>query len=84
MDAYTDYPFTDFGDVAGKAAPVRAIKVLSYDGDKYVTVTVTEPGYYNPKYTTEIKAGYVYANRASYDFAEKVPLALIEELPLTY
>lgn len=32
---YTDYPFTCLGDIPNQKAPVRLVKLLSYDGDKY-------------------------------------------------
>lgn len=41
MKAWTDYPFTWLGDVAGKEAPIREIKVVSYDGDKYCHIKVS-------------------------------------------
>lgn len=50
---YTDYPFEFLGDVAGKEAPIREIEVMSYDGNKYVTICVEG-------FVTEIKKGYVY------------------------
>lgn len=50
---YTDYPFTELGDVAGKNAPIRKVMPISYDGDKYVRVLVD--GIYS-----EIKSGYIY------------------------
>ena len=53
MKAWTDYPFTQLGDEAGKEAPIRPIDVLSYDGDKYCYIVVE--GIH-----TEIKSGYIY------------------------
>ena len=53
MKAWTDYPFTQLQDEAGKNAPVREIEVLSYDGDKYCRVRVCG-------HEDEIKAGYIY------------------------
>ena len=50
---FTDYPFTDLGDEAGKEAPIRAVKAISFDGDKYVKVLVEDT-------YQEIKAGYIY------------------------
>ena len=50
---YTDYPFIDLGDEAGKEAPVRVVKAISFDGDKYVKVIVEGTH-------QEIKAGYIY------------------------
>lgn len=55
ITGWTDYPFVELGDIAGKPAPIRKIKVLSYDGDKRCKILlVTE------NVESEIKAGYVY------------------------
>lgn len=53
MVAYTDYPITELGDIAGKIAPIRKCDVLFYDGDKYCQVEVET-------IKKEIKAGYLY------------------------
>ncbi len=53
---YTDYPFIELGDEAGKKAPIRKVMPMEYDGDKYVKVLVD--GVYS-----EIKAGYIYTKR---------------------
>lgn len=50
---YTDYPI--FEKERGKKAPIREIKVLHYDGDKYCRVEYQDrlftikTGYINPK-----------------------------------
>lgn len=36
--SYTDYPFTELGDEPYKPAPLRAVEVMKYDGNKYCTV----------------------------------------------
>ena len=59
MKAWTDYPFAQMQDEAGKKAPVREIEVLSYDGDKYCKVLVCG-------HEDEIKAGYVYQREGRY------------------
>lgn len=56
MNAYTDYPIEWLGDEAGKLAPIRPCKVVSYDGNKYCGVMVD--GSYQ-----EIKAGYLYSKK---------------------
>ena len=53
LKAFTDYPFTELGDIAGKQAPIRSCIVTSYDGDKYCKIVVG-------KLETEVKAGYLY------------------------
>ena len=40
ITCWTDYPFTELGDISGKKAPIRHVHVTSYDGDKYATVIV--------------------------------------------
>lgn len=50
---YTDYPILELGDVSGKPAPIREVKFLSYDGNKYATVKVG-------KVKTQIKTGYLF------------------------
>jgi hypothetical protein len=65
MRAWTDYPFTWLGDTAHKVAPVREIRVLEYDGNKYcrVRVVTDEPIVLAGRglnYFDEIKSGYVY------------------------
>lgn len=67
---YTDYPFTELGDISGKEAPVREIQIVSYDDDKYVSIVVE--GLH-----TEIKSGYVYTQKGSYG---EVPVISRKEL----
>lgn len=49
---WTDYPMTELGDVAGRSAPTRAVRLISFDGDKYATVEVMGV-------QKEIKMGYL-------------------------
>lgn len=51
---WTDYPFTQLGDVAHTEAPIREVQALSYDGDKYVRIRLPDGS------TDEIKSGYLY------------------------
>ena len=53
--AFTDYPFVELGDEQDKIAPIRKIKVLEYDQDKYVKIQIV-----GTNVTTEIKRGYIY------------------------
>jgi len=53
MKAYTDYPFEFLGDQPYMIAPIREIKIISYDGDKYCHIEVEG-------HETEIKVGYIY------------------------
>ena len=53
MRAWTDYPILALGDRPMEEAPVREVKVISYDGDKYCRVSVEGV-------EESIKAGYLY------------------------
>lgn len=53
MKAFTDYPFTFLGDIAGQKAPIRSCVVTGYDGDKYCKIVVVGE-------EKEVKAGYLY------------------------
>lgn len=53
MQAWTDCPIEELGDAPGETAPIREVRVIGSDGDKYSTVEVEG-------ITTEIKSGYVY------------------------
>lgn len=55
VQAWTDYPFVQLGDVPGRPAPIRCVVVTGYDGDKYATVNLPDGQ------TTEIKAAYLHA-----------------------
>ena len=52
MKLWTDYPFSE-NDAAGKPAPLRKVSLVSYDGNKYVSVR-----YRGKEYS--FKAGYLY------------------------
>ena len=52
-DLFTDYPFVELGDTAGKEVPIRKVLPISYYGNKYCQVIV-----YGIE--SEIKAGYIY------------------------
>ena len=54
--AYTDYPRLYLGDLPNMKAPTRRVEVLSYDGDKYVTVRDSFG------YEFDIKRGYLYSD----------------------
>lgn len=59
MKAWTDYPITSLGDIAGQPAPVRPCDVLSYDGNKYCVCIVGDV-------RETIKAGYLYTREGRY------------------
>ena len=57
IDAWTDYPITGLGDIAGEIAPIRRVKILSYDQNKYCMALIEENG---KRVIQEIKSGYFY------------------------
>lgn len=52
---WTDYPFESLGDLTYQVAPIRNVKVIGYDGDKYARVELPNGD------VDEIKAGYLYS-----------------------
>jgi hypothetical protein len=70
MRAWTDYPFTELGDVAGVEAPVRDCTVLNYDRNKYCRILVEDV-------FTSVKAGYLYSQPGR---SGAMPLLTEEEL----
>jgi len=51
---YTDYPLAIlFGDKPRVEAPIREVKLLDFDGDRYCTVEIEGM-------TADIKFGYIY------------------------
>lgn len=56
---WTDYPFVELGDTPYQEAPIRQVRVLSYDQNKYVMVEVGGK-------ILEVKTGYLYQSRGRY------------------
>ena len=50
---YTDYPFVELGDKPGEKAPTRKVRIIRYDGNKYVDILVGG-------ILTSVKCGYIY------------------------
>jgi hypothetical protein len=72
IDAFTDYPFTELGDVAGKKAPIRQVKILTYDWNKYCKVLVLfkdEDGDLRG-HLDSVKSGYIYKREVRIDDAD--------------
>jgi hypothetical protein len=53
MKAWTDYPFVELGDQEYQKAPVREVRVIDYDGNKYCHIEVAGV-------ISEVKIGYLY------------------------
>jgi hypothetical protein len=74
---WTDYPFVELGDIAYQKAPIRHVKVLEFDQNKYVTVQlIDEPN--TP--VLEVKAGYLYRKHGRYGQVPHVSLRKIERM----
>ena len=74
MIAYTDYPFLELGDKEyDRNAPISAVELICYDGDKYVGVK------FEGKLLHEsVKTGYLYTIWGRYG---EVPVVPHEHLP---
>lgn len=60
MWAYTDYPESE--EFSGIKRPLRKIRVLNYDHNKYVEID---------QWPYQIKSGYAYRNRRKVPFMNK-------------
>ena len=56
MKVYTDLPIEKLGDLPHRIAPVREVKIISYDGNKYCHVEVNGV-------MLDIKTGYLYSKK---------------------
>jgi len=74
--AYTDYPIERLGDIPHQLAPIRRVKVLSYDRDKYCIIKVE--GRYE-----EIKSGYIYMQPGRAGEVPSIDRAFLKLLPRT-
>jgi hypothetical protein len=75
MQAWTDYPIVELGDVPNKEAPIRACEVLGWDGDKYASVVVAGV-------RTSFKVGYVYDRPGRCGEVPRIATAGLAVLPL--
>lgn len=73
ITCWTDYPFVELGDEPYKQAPIRHVKVVAYDGDKYATVTFEDRGDF-----LSVKIGYLYSKRGRCGQVKKVNRRKIE------
>jgi hypothetical protein len=55
ITGWTDYPIVELGDTPRLLAPMRRVKVIAYDGNKYVIVIEMKSGV-----EFQMKAGYLY------------------------
>jgi hypothetical protein len=74
IDAWTDYPIAALGDEPYKDAPIRKVRVLAYDRNKYCAVEVGG-------FRISIKAGYLYTRPARAIEAPRLPREALDALP---
>lgn len=74
ISCWTDYPFTELGDVANQAAPIRQVTVVAYDGDKYATII------FGNNLIKQIKSGYLYTKPVRFAYATQVNRRKLERL----
>lgn len=86
IDAFTDYPFTEIGDVEFQKAPIRKCKLIAFDRNKYVNLMVffTDGDGDERVLITSIKWGYTYKNEAYYDDAEFFTFDELCKLPWVF
>lgn len=53
IEAWTDYPIAPLGDESGKEAPIRRVRVLGWDGNKYAAIRCEGV-------LMSVKRGYLY------------------------
>ena len=54
---FTDYPLNELGDIPHQQAPVRKVKLLDFDGDKWCKVMVEDEDV-----VVDIKYFYLYTD----------------------
>lgn len=86
LDAFTDYPITEIGDIENEKAPIRKCKILTYDRNKYADVMVFfQDGDGDERVIiTNFKAGYIYKNEARYENGEIFTYNELCTLPWAY
>lgn len=75
ITCWTDYPFTELGDIAYKKAPIRHVNVISFDGDKYAKVSFDNVGD-----VLEVKAGYLYSQPGRFGQVKNVNFRKLERM----
>jgi len=85
IEGFTDYPISieEFGrgmDQPGKCAAIRAVKVLSYDGNGKVVAEVE--GFRDSRFT--LRASRVFAERGRMGDVRPIPAEALSSLPRTH
>ena len=75
ITCWTDYPFVELGDEPYKPAPIRHVNVISFDGNKYATISFDNCGD-----VLSVKAGYLYSQRGRYGQVRTVNFRKLERM----
>ena len=86
LEAYTDYPITEIGDIEFEKAPIRKCAILTWDRNKYCDVLVyfvDEDGDFRGR-VTSFKQFYLYKNESRIDNGVQFTDAELNTLPWRY
>ena len=75
ITCWTDYPFLELGDRPHAPAPIRHVRIIAYDCDKYVKVSIE--GFDG---VFEVKTGYLYSQPGRYGQVKHVSRRKIERM----
>ena len=78
IKAYTDAPILGI-DKNGELAPIREVKIIAYDGDKYCKIEFTDSR--NRLTRTDIKSGYIYKRYGRIGEVENYSYSYLRKLP---
>lgn len=78
-DAWTDYPITYLGDAPHQRAPIRKVRVVSWDGDKYAKIHDIHSGYF---FST--KVGYLYSEPGRFGEVPNLSMSGVSIDPLLH
>ena len=75
ITCWTDYPFVQLGDISGKKAPIRRVKVISFDNNKYAGIEILGYGV-----LSSVKAGYLYSQPGRLGEVKKINFRKLERM----
>jgi hypothetical protein len=74
IEAWTDFPFVSLGDIPRASAPIRKVKIRTYDGSLYCEIEVNGQ-------TEWIKSGYLYTTKGRIGEVPAISIADLAKLP---
>ena len=78
ITCWTDYPFKELGDEPYKPAPIRHVRVIGYDGNKYASIIVEG-------IESSVKWGYLYRNAGRLGCVKTISRRKLERMiPVVY